>query len=99
MAVLTEEIVREEKPFFRSIYLTINESGDIKIDCQDMGEVVQKVWGDSDYEFWVDVPSSETRKLLFALLREKFIAKDKAVDDFKDFCLKNKIAHKWESWV
>ena len=99
MTVLTEEIYREEKPFFRSIYLNINESGDIKIDCQDMGELVQKVWGGSDYEFWLDVPSSETRKLLFALLREKFLGDDHAVENFRDFCEQNGIAYKWDSWT
>lgn len=99
MAELTEEIFREEKPSFRSIYLTINHKGDIKLDCQDINKVVQEMWGDSDYEFWVDVPATDSRKLLFALLREKYKGSDSAVDDFKDFCVKNNISHKWDSWT
>jgi hypothetical protein len=95
----SKEIFREELPTFRSIHLRVSPAGAVRIDAQDMGESVKEIWGDSDYEFWVDVPETQLEKLLFALLREKYFGRIGAVDEFRDFCQANKIEHKWDNWV
>jgi hypothetical protein len=64
-----------------------------------MGTRVKEVWGDSDYEFWVDVPATALRKLAFALLREKYTGQDKAVDEFRAFCKREDIEHEWNSYA
>jgi hypothetical protein len=94
-----QEIFRQELPAFRSIYLRVSPNGAVRIDAQDMGKTVEEIWGDSDYEFWVDVPEVEIQKLLFALLKEKYAGRPGAVDEFKDFCQANGIENKWDSWA
>jgi hypothetical protein len=64
-----------------------------------MGELVKQAWGDDDYEFWVDVPPTEIRKLVFALLRDRYANRSDAVDEFRVFCEKEGIDHKWDSWM
>lgn len=70
----------------------------MRLDCFDMGEMVEQAWGHDDYEFWVDVPGSELQKLVFALLRDRYTGRVHAVDEFRAFCENESINHKWESW-
>ncbi len=93
------EVYRQEGDPFRSVRLSVNADGSVRFDAQDMGKQVEEVWGDSDYEFWVDVPATALRKLVFALLREKYAGRARAVDEFTAFCKREEIEHKWDSWV
>jgi hypothetical protein len=95
----SEEIYRQEGGEFRSIRLTVNVDGSVKLDAQDIGATVKSLWAADDYEFWVDVPANALHKLVFALIREKYSGKNKAVDEFKAFCEKEAIEHKWDNWV
>jgi hypothetical protein len=81
------------------VRLTVKPDGWVLIETQDMGERVERIWGDSDYEFWIDVPASSLARLVFALLRDRYVGQAGAVDDFRDFCKKEGIDHKCGSWV
>jgi hypothetical protein len=93
------ELYRREGDNFRSVRLSVGADGAVKLDTQDMGTIVKEIWGDSDYEFWVDVPASALPKLAFVLLREKYAGREKAVDEFRAFCKQEAIEHEWDSWV
>jgi hypothetical protein len=93
------EIFRQEGDSFRSVRVTVEADGSVRLDAQDMGKQVEAVWGDSDYEFWVDVPATALRKLAFALLREKYAGRSKAVDEFRAFCKREDIEHEWGSYA
>src|ERR1700686_3823180 len=80
------EIARQEGTEFRSVRLTLDDDGAIKMDAQDMGPTVTRIWGDSDYEFWVHIAPAALPKLAFELLREKFAGQLGAVDAFRDWC-------------
>jgi hypothetical protein len=96
---LAVELFRDDSHNFRSIRLEVKKDGSVKIDAQDMGKLVEGTWGDSDYEFWVEVKRKEIPKLLFALLKEKYKNVEDAVDDFGAFCKENDIEHTWDSWA
>jgi hypothetical protein len=93
------ELFRQEGDSFRAVHLTLNKDGSVKFYAQDMGTAVEEIWGDDDYEFWVDVPAAALHKLLFILLREKYSGRSGAVDEFRAFCKKEEIEHKWGNWV
>jgi hypothetical protein len=93
------ELYRQEGDDFRSVCLSVNADGSIKLDAQDMGKLVKEIWGDDDYEFWVNVPGTALPKLVFVLLREKYTGRDKAVDEFRAFCKQEEIEHEWDSWA
>lgn len=98
MANHVTEIARRDGTEFRSVRLTVEDDGAIKMDAQDMGPTVTQVWGDSDYEFWVHVPPTSVSKLAFELLREKFAGQLGAVDDFRNWCKAHAIEHEFGSW-
>jgi hypothetical protein len=81
------------------VRLTVKPDGAVLLDAQDMGKTVEEIWGDDDYEFWVDVPATALRKLVFALLRDRYADRSRAVDEFNKFCEKEGIDHKWDNWV
>jgi hypothetical protein len=70
-----------------------------KMDAQDKGKLVDEIWGDDDYEFWVDVPATAIHKLVFSLLREKYFGRGGAVDEFCAFCTREGVEHQWQSWT
>ena len=72
MAEQVIEIARQEGTNFRRVDLRLEEGGAIVLEGQDMGPIVEEVWGDSDYEFWVRVEPASLSKLAYELLREKF---------------------------
>ena len=93
------EIARREGTEFRSVRLTLEDDGAIKMDAQDIGPTVARIWGDDDYEFWVRVPPASLPKLAFELLREKFSGQLGAVDAFRDWCTTHGVEHEFDSWV
>jgi hypothetical protein len=93
------ELYRQDGDPFRSVRLSVAADGSVRLDAQDMGKRVEEVWDDSDYEFWVDVPAAALRKLVFALLREKYAGRSGAVDEFDAFCKQADIEHEWDSWA
>jgi hypothetical protein len=92
-------IARQEGTEFRSVRLTLEDDGAIKMDAQDMGPTVTRIWGDSDYEFWVHIAPAALPKLAFELLHEKFAGQLGAVDAFRDWCEAHGIEHEFGSWV
>jgi hypothetical protein len=93
------ELYRQEGAAFRSVRLSVEPDGSVRLDAQDMGKSVEEMWGDGDYEFWVDVPATAINKLVFALLRERYAGRAGAVDEFQAFCKNEGIDHKWDSWI
>ena len=99
MASHAIEIARQEGTEFRSVRLTLEDDGAIKMDAQDIGPTVTEFWGDSDYEFWVRVPPASLPKLAFELLREKFAGQLGAIDALRTWCGAHGIAHEFDSWI
>jgi hypothetical protein len=93
------EIARQEGAELRSVRLALEDDGAIKMDAQDMGPTVTRIWGDDDYEFWVRVPPASLPKLAFELLREKFSGQLGAVDAFRDWCKAHAVQHEFDSWI
>lgn len=48
----------------------IRASGDHVLEGQDLGPLVDSVWGDSDYEYWVTVPAPRLDDLVTRLTKE-----------------------------
>ena len=60
------------------IDMRIDENADLLFSGQDIGSAPEEIFGDSDYEYWLTVPSAEKDKLLLALI-EKHYGGDAAV--------------------
>jgi hypothetical protein len=78
--------------------LTVKDDGVVQMSGYDLGELSEKFWHHEDYEYWVTAPATEVKKLLFALLKEKYLGRKNAAGEFSKFCAANGIESKWESW-
>lgn len=89
---LTEELFRRDGDNFRSIRVTLEPDGTLMLDAQDMGKLVQEIWGDSDYEFWCRVPPEAAGKLAFVLLKKLYAGREQAVDELRALCAAEGVA-------
>ena len=71
---LREMEVRGGKSYLDAV---IRENGDLVLSGQDVGEFVQQVWGDWDYEYWVTVKSDYKDTVLLHLIKDKFDSETK----------------------
>jgi hypothetical protein len=93
-------IAQQERPGIRTtVWAYIQPDGGLRLDGGDIGERVEQIWGDEDYEYWVEVPGSEIGKLLLLLLKEKYNGNINAVDEFKAFCESNGIICQFMNWI
>lgn len=93
------EIYREELPNFRSVMVTLEPKGGLKVDAQDMGPVAEEFWGDSDYEFWVLIPPEGAARLAYALIRKHYAGRAGAVDEIRALCAEAGVPHENGSWA
>ncbi len=78
------QLYEERGETSRYIDAEITKDGDLVMTGQDLGKLPQEYWGDSDYEFWVYVPS-KYKDYFHRILLEKFHADNpNVVDQFKD---------------
>ncbi|MGD0025669.1 MAG: hypothetical protein ABSC37_13790 [Xanthobacteraceae bacterium] len=94
----TIQLAKQDDTEFRAVRLNIDSDGAIRMDAHDMGPTVVRVWDHEDYEFSVEVPASAVGRLAFELLREKFAGNLNGVSEFRNFCEKHDIVHKFDSW-
>lgn len=95
----SEEIFRQEGENFRSIIATLEPDGTLMLDAQDMGPLVQQVWGDSDYEFWCRIPPEGAARLAFVLLKKFYANREQAVDELRALCAAEGIPHENGSYA
>ena len=95
---LREELYRLDGKEFQSVAVRL-EADKLVVDGQDMGPTVEEIWGDSDYEYWVDIPAGAFGKLAFALIRKHYAGDPRAVEKIRDLCREAGIQHKFDTWA
>ena len=93
-----EEIALQTGGERRSVRLALETNGDIVIDTQDIGPTAKRMFGDSDYEFWLKIPASSASALAHALVRKIHEGNLSAADDLKAFCAANDIPFEFTTW-
>jgi hypothetical protein len=93
------QLVREswgenDKKTDRWIDLYVGADGSARLSGYELGPSV-KEWSDDDYEYHVNVSAAAIPKLVFALLREKYLGRRGAVQEFREFCEKEGIELWW----
>ena len=67
------------------IDVRINEDGNLLFSGQDIGEVPEQIFGDSDYEYWLTVPAAEKDRLLLALIEKHYAGDAMVVSTMREF--------------
>lgn len=72
----------------------IDETGDLILEGYDRGAYVEKMWGNSDYEYWLKIPAAYKDTILLHLLNERFETDSKFMEWLKD----KKIPYDFSTW-
>jgi len=67
----------------RTVTASIQEHGSLRVYRQDIGEVLERDWGDADYERWITIPAEHKDAVLLLLLEERFKGRADAVDELR----------------
>lgn len=63
---------RETESVSVSLDAHIDDDGSLNLEGQDIGDSVEKYWGDSDYEYFLYVRKEDKEKIPLLLLKERF---------------------------
>ena len=69
----------------------IEESGDLVISGQDIGDAPEEFFGDLDYEYWLTVPAAEKDRLLMALIEKHYAGDASVVSRLRDLMKEKRI--------
>lgn len=84
-----------------SIYIDveITDEGDLQFSGQDIGASVKKMFGDSDYEYWLTIKAEHKDQLLLALIEKFFTGNATVISEVKELLEKKKIPCKFFSYA
>jgi hypothetical protein len=57
---------------YSDLYAKIAENGDLVLDGCDAGELVEQMFGDWDYEYWLTIPEKFKDTILLNLIKDRF---------------------------
>jgi hypothetical protein len=90
---LFEEVAAES----RWVYMEMD--GDcIAIRTIDSGATAKAIFGQEEYEFIFKVANANYAALMHALLKDRFLGRKNAGDEFAEFCKINNIPHDFFTW-
>lgn len=88
---------RGKTSIFISAY--IDKDGDLVISGQDLGEFPETYWGDSDYEYWLNVSAEYKDRILLALLESLYKGDLRVVSNLRAKLDEKEIPYEFGSWV
>ena len=75
----------------------IEESGDLVISGQDIGDAPEEFFGDLDYEYWLTVPAAGKDGLLLALIEKHYAGDLSVVSKLRELMEEKRIPCKFHS--
>ena len=94
----TVKLVRQAGSTSIHIDARIEESGDLVISGQDIGDAPEEFFGDLDYEYWLTVPVAEKDRLLLALIERHYAGDLSVVSTLRDLMKSKDIPCKFHSY-
>jgi hypothetical protein len=77
-----------------------NEEGDLVFEGYDIGDIVEKYWGDSDYEYFLTIKKEHVPAVLLLLIKECFDTKRFTNDsEFRTWLEEKGIPSEFWSWA
>lgn len=77
----------------------ILENGDLQLSGQQVGQLIEERWGDSDYEYWLTVPKEHKDRLLLVLLDQIYHGDISADVELKKTLEEKAIPHVFDNYI
>jgi hypothetical protein len=83
-----------------SIYIDvkITDQGDLLFSGQDLGKAPIEMFGDSDYEYWLNIPAQNKDQMLLALIEKFYSGNARVISELKTFLESKKIPCNFSSY-
>ena len=78
----------------RKLIAYVDDRGDLVLEGYDMGDAVEKWWGDADYEYWRRVDKGDVPQVLLELISDRFQS-DSA---FAEWLTEKGIPSRFDNW-
>ena len=103
VSYLEEESLRVKLVEYRgstSIFIDaeIDKEGRFVLSGQDIGDLPEEHFGDSDYEYWVVVPEGQKDRVLLTLMEKLYAGNTKVVSEFMDLMKAKGIPYEFSSF-
>lgn len=98
------EIYREEREGAQgrevsSIACKFLDNGALRLEGYDLGPSVERLLGDSDYEYWIEIAADDLTRFTQILLREVFNKSEKlTLERLRDLCHAHGIDPHFGTW-
>ena len=63
----------------------MEDTGDLLLSGQDIGEAPQQIFGKDDYEYWLTVPATEKDRVLLALIEKIYRGNPSVISELREF--------------
>jgi hypothetical protein len=83
---------------YRHIFAHIKTDDRLLVESNDGGSAPGAFMGASSYDYWVQVPAAHKDGLLLALIAEKYSGRERAVEEFRDWCQEHSLQHQFVTW-
>ena len=77
----------------------ITEEGDILFSGQDLGSDVRKMFGDSDYEYWLSISARDKDRLLLALIEQHYSGNASVISELTELLKSKSIEYEFSSYI
>ena len=77
----------------------IDDDGKFVLSGQDIGDLPEQHFGDSDYEYWVVVPKDQKDRILLALMEKLYHGDSKVISAFMELLKSKGIPYEFGSWT
>ena len=93
---LYEGMVRDTKSTLDAYF---GANGDLILSGCDLGDLPERVWGDSDYEYWLRIPAEQKDLILLYLLEDTYKGNPSASTQFREWLKQRGIPCTFGSWI
>ena len=82
---MEESIVLVNEKGDISVYIdaSITDTGDLRLSGQDLGKELEGIFGDSEYEYFLTIPSAFKDKVLLALIEKIYKGNARVISDVR----------------
>lgn len=91
-------LVKEKGPTSIYIDVRITGEGDLLFSGQDLGEAPKKVFGDSDYEYWLRIAGDQKDRVLMALIEKLYRGNASVISEMQELLDSKGIPNEFSSY-
>lgn len=96
--MLRRELVNVKGPTSIFIEAEITDAGHLLFSGQDVGKAPIETFGDSDYEYWLQINSDDKDRLLMLLIEQRYACNARVISNLMDLLKEQGILYEFHTY-